>query len=132
MSFFFFATFFIQDFFKFLLTLQIFYQDIQSVTGRIMDYRLRELHRIYTGMIGELWEVFIQKSEIKFHIMSDDDGIWTKKFLNIMCYDISLRSIVEVFDTQSRDEVDDMFEFVSFFVWFDQRFVCLDDLTLSI
>ena len=64
--------------------------------------------------------------------MSDDDRIFVKKFLNLCQNFCSGRSSFQVSDRQSSDEANDMFEFVSFFIWFNQRLELLFHISVFV
>jgi len=85
-----------------------------------MHYRLRQIHGIYLGTVGERREIFIQESEIKCDIVSDDYSVFSEEFLYIFFHRLSCRSRLQVAYRESGDESYDMLQFIRFLVWFDQ------------
>jgi len=94
-----------------------------------MHYRLCELQRVDGSLVGERGKIFFQEIEIEPDIVSDDDGIFSKKSLYLRQNSLSCRRGLQVGDGESGDESDDMLQFIRLFVRLDQRLIFANDFS---
>jgi hypothetical protein len=92
-----------------------------------MHYRLCELQSINLFAAGERRKISVQEIDIKRDIMSDNYRIFSKEFFYLRQDILSCRSSFQITDGESGDESYNMFQFICFFIRFDQRLIFSDD-----
>ena len=97
-----------------------------------MDDGLCQLEGVYLCLVFECGEKFVQEIEVEPDVVSDNNCIFSKEIFYLGKNGLSCWCRFQFADRESGDKSYDVFEFICFFVGFDEGLIFADDFSCSI